>query len=67
MARFCRPDLILITSSMTYWYTGLSETIQFLRQNLPGVPIYLGGTYATEISLARRASKDGFPQKDRGY
>lgn len=47
MARFCRPDLILITSSMTYWYTGLSETIQFLRQNLPGVPIYLGGTYAT--------------------
>ncbi len=42
-----RPDLVLVTSSMTYWYTGLSETIQFLRENFPGVPIYLGGIYAT--------------------
>lgn len=42
-----RPDLILITSSMTYWYTGLFETIQFLKQNIPGAPIFLGGTYAT--------------------
>jgi radical SAM superfamily enzyme YgiQ (UPF0313 family) len=32
---------------MTYWYTGLIETIQFLRENMPGVPILLGGTYAT--------------------
>jgi radical SAM superfamily enzyme YgiQ (UPF0313 family) len=47
IAAFPRPDLILVTSSMTYWYTGLSETIQFLRQKLPGVPIYLGGIYAT--------------------
>ena len=47
MATFPRPDLILITSSMTYWYIGLTETIRFLRQNIPGVPIYLGGTYAT--------------------
>jgi pyruvate-formate lyase-activating enzyme len=42
-----RPDLILITSSMTYWYTGLIETIRFLRQHIPEVPILLGGTYAT--------------------
>ena len=42
-----RPDLILVTSSMTYWYTGVIETIQFLRENMPGVPILLGGTYAT--------------------
>ena len=47
VATFPRPDLMLITSSMTYWYTGLAETIRFLRQNIPGVPIYLGGTYAT--------------------
>lgn len=32
---------------MTYWYTGLGETIRFLRQNVPGVPILLGGVYAT--------------------
>ncbi len=42
-----RPDLILITSSMTYWYTGLFETIAFLRLTIPGVPILLGGIYAT--------------------
>ena len=42
-----RPDLILMTSSMTYWYPGLIETIRFLRQNIPEVPILLGGTYAT--------------------
>ena len=32
---------------MTYWYTGLTETVQSLRQNIPGTPIYLGGIYAT--------------------
>jgi pyruvate-formate lyase-activating enzyme len=42
-----RPDLILVTSLMTYWYTGLSETITFLRRNFPRVPIFLGGVYAT--------------------
>ena len=42
-----RPDLILVTSSMTYWYPGAFETIRFLRKNLSGVPILLGGIYAT--------------------
>ena len=41
------PDLILVTSSMTYWYSGLIETIAFLRKTIPGVPIFLGGIYAT--------------------
>lgn len=41
------PDLIFMTSSMTYWYPGVFETIEFLRKNLPGPPIWLGGTYAT--------------------
>ena len=44
------PDLILVTSSMTYWYAGLVETVKFLRENMPGVPILLGGTYATLCS-----------------
>ncbi len=47
LAALPRPDLILVTSSMTYWYTGVIETIRFLRENCPGVPILLGGTYAT--------------------
>ena len=45
-----RPVLILVTSLMTYWYPGLFETIEFLRENIPGVPILLGGVYATLCS-----------------
>ncbi len=47
LASLPRPNLILVTSSMTYWYTGIVETIRFLRMNMPGVPVLLGGTYAT--------------------
>jgi radical SAM superfamily enzyme YgiQ (UPF0313 family) len=42
-----KPDLILVTSLMTYWYTGVSETITTVRNTIPGVPIVLGGNYAT--------------------
>ena len=41
------PDVILVTSSMTYWYTGVAETVHLLREHFLGVPIILGGTYAT--------------------
>jgi hypothetical protein len=41
------PDLILVTSSMTYWYSGVAETIQMLREVIPRIPIFLGGIYAT--------------------
>ena len=47
LAALPRPDLILMTSSMTYWYGGVFEAIAFLRRHLPGVPILLGGIYAT--------------------
>ncbi len=39
------PDYILITSMMTYWYTGVRYTINLLREQFPGVPIFLGGRY----------------------
>jgi radical SAM superfamily enzyme YgiQ (UPF0313 family) len=42
-----RPDLILITSLMTYWYTGVQETIAIIRQIFPDVAILLGGIYAS--------------------
>ncbi|HPC74233.1 MAG TPA: radical SAM protein [Syntrophales bacterium] len=42
-----RPDLILVTSMMTYWYPGVSEAIRFIRDVFPGVPVILGGIYAT--------------------
>lgn len=42
-----RPDLILVTSLMTYWYPGVAETIREVRSFFPEVPILLGGIYAT--------------------
>ena len=55
-SRMERPDLILVTSSMTYWYPGVFEVIRRLREGWPEVPVVLGGTYAslcTEHACAR--------------
>lgn len=41
------PDLIGVTSGMTYWYPGVVEVTQTLRKLFSGVPIALGGIYAT--------------------
>ena len=42
-----KPDLIGITSGMTYWYPGLIKTIEITRGFFGKVPILLGGTYAS--------------------
>ncbi|MFO7667654.1 MAG: radical SAM protein [Desulfobacterales bacterium] len=41
------PDLILVTSHMTYWYPGLFETIRVLKEIFPSAQVLLGGIYAT--------------------
>lgn len=41
------PDLVLVTSGMTYWYPGVVEAIRQVRQHLGVVPVALGGVYAT--------------------
>jgi radical SAM superfamily enzyme YgiQ (UPF0313 family) len=41
------PDVILVTSSMTYWYPGVREVVRFAKEHFPRVPIVLGGIYAT--------------------
>jgi radical SAM superfamily enzyme YgiQ (UPF0313 family) len=41
-----RPDLVLVTSLMTYWYPGVQETIEIIRSVFPQTPIVLGGIYA---------------------
>ncbi len=41
------PDVILVTSSMTYWYPGVFEAIRLLRDAFPRAEIILGGIYAT--------------------
>ncbi len=40
------PDVVLITSMMTYWYGGVFETIKMIKKNF-NVPVILGGNYPT--------------------
>jgi radical SAM superfamily enzyme YgiQ (UPF0313 family) len=40
-------DIVLITSMMTYWYPGVFEAIKIIKEELPRVPVLLGGKYAT--------------------
>ncbi|MBF0224342.1 MAG: B12-binding domain-containing radical SAM protein [Desulfobacterales bacterium] len=42
-----KPDLIFVTSIMTYWYTGVQETIGAIREVYPNTSIILGGIYAS--------------------
>lgn len=42
-----QPDAILVTSVMTYWYMGPQRVVELCREVFPGVPIILGGIYAT--------------------
>lgn len=41
------PDLVLVTSGMSYWYPGVVEAIHRIRAQWPGRPVALGGVYAT--------------------
>lgn len=45
--RIDKPDVILVTSMMTYWYLGVFDTIKILKKHFPGTPLVLGGIYAT--------------------
>lgn len=47
LKNFPKPDLILVTSIMTYWYPGVFESVAVLREIFPGTPIVVGGLYAT--------------------
>jgi len=42
-----KPDVVGITSGMTYWYPGLFELIRIIKKSLRDVPIVLGGIYVT--------------------
>ena len=40
-----KPDIIMITSSMTYWYLGIKDIITILKEVFKNTPIVVGGTY----------------------
>ena len=42
-----KPDIILITSVMTYWYQGVFEAVETIKEIFPEVPVAIGGVYAT--------------------
>jgi radical SAM superfamily enzyme YgiQ (UPF0313 family) len=41
------PDMIMVGSMMTYWYPGVFHAIRLVKEYCPGVPVILGGVYAT--------------------
>jgi len=41
-----RPDVVLVTCIMTYWYHGAFDIISHIHDLFPGVPVILGGIYA---------------------
>jgi len=45
-----KPDLVLITSMMTYWYPGIITTAKLVKEFFPNTPIILGGIYANLCS-----------------
>lgn len=51
-----KPDVILVTSMMTYWYGGVFETIKLLKERFKA-PVILGGNYPT--LLFDHAKKSG--------
>jgi radical SAM superfamily enzyme YgiQ (UPF0313 family) len=42
-----RPDVVLMTCMMTYWYPGVQRACRLVREKWGSVPIVLGGLYAT--------------------
>ncbi len=47
LSRIERPQAILVTSLMTYWYPGVAAAIRLARQAFPEAPVSMGGIYAT--------------------
>lgn len=50
-----RPDAVLVTSMMTYWYPGPFDVIRRVKARWPSVPVALGGVYATLCADHARA------------
>jgi radical SAM superfamily enzyme YgiQ (UPF0313 family) len=40
-------DMVFITSIMSYWYPGVQKSIEVIRDIFGGIPVVLGGIYAT--------------------
>jgi len=55
------PQVVLVTSGLTYWYPGVVEAILRVRRLYPRVPVILGGIYASLCTAhARRVTEADF-------
>ena len=50
------PDVVLITSFMTYWYPAVAQAARMIRRRFPKAVIILGGIYATLAPEHARAT-----------
>jgi radical SAM superfamily enzyme YgiQ (UPF0313 family) len=53
-----RPDIVLLTCAMTYWYPGVQFVVELIRQKFGSVPVILGGIYATLLPDHARNATD---------
>ncbi|BCS88696.1 B12-binding domain-containing radical SAM protein [Pseudodesulfovibrio sediminis] len=42
-----KPDAVMVSTIMTYWYPGALDILDIVAELWPDVPRFLGGTYAT--------------------
>jgi radical SAM superfamily enzyme YgiQ (UPF0313 family) len=42
-----KPDIIFLSTGMTYWYLGVKEAAEEAEAAFPGVPVVAGGIYAS--------------------
>ncbi|MEM7827938.1 MAG: radical SAM protein [Candidatus Aenigmatarchaeota archaeon] len=61
-----RPEIVLVTSGMTYWYQGVIETISIVKKAFPGIPVVLGGIYAT-LCYDHAVKQSGADYVVKGY
>ncbi|MFQ5769051.1 MAG: cobalamin-dependent protein, partial [bacterium] len=47
LRRCVKPDVVLMTAGMTYWYPGVQLAIKEVRKMYPNAPVVLGGIYPT--------------------
>ncbi|MBN1224749.1 MAG: radical SAM protein, partial [Candidatus Aminicenantes bacterium] len=53
-----RPDLVLISGTMTYWYPGVQLVIELIRRKYGRIPVALGGIYPTLMAGHARREID---------
>lgn len=41
------PDIVFVTTLMTYWYTGVRETVEEIKNVFKDIPVITGGLYST--------------------